>query len=374
VSGCFPEPTTPDLALGRDGEGMPSFLARSTMPHAIELRRFVNANLRLLPPDVSTSLCKALHGEYFRPSLFELVVARTFQILGTRELTYETEIQTGSQPDLQATFNDAAVIMDATVPEFDAEIIRNWKSQQPLIKVIEDEIPAGWSFFVESLPDLGPDDSRKDFKKAIRAEFAKLANLEVPPEALSPLAPDSRAVFVELDRGSISLRLGGRPSSWQRAYAGGPASGAFGDTNSHVERALRRKRHQLRGAGAPALVAIAGGMGERIDDFDIALFGTTFERHDEHRRVVEVGFNPTGIWGRLRDGESVVAGMLVFCRWQWTLGDDPVLYMNPRFSGSLPRALEVLHRRGIRDGTIASTPARSSGFFPLLRGAAGLAP
>lgn len=45
-------------------------------------------------------------------------------------------------------------------------------------------------------------------------------------------------------------------------------------------------------------------------------------------RVVKTGFNPSGVWGRLRGDETVVAGILVFCRWQWTVGDDPVLYAN----------------------------------------------
>jgi hypothetical protein len=46
--------------------------------------------------------------------------------------------------------------------------------------------------------------------------------------------------------------------------------------------------------------------------------------------------------------------------------------VNPRFGKSLPRALEVLHRRELRDGAIVSKPASSSGIFPLLRRAAGL--
>jgi hypothetical protein len=33
-------------------------------------------------------------------------------------------------------------------------------------------------------------------------------------------------------------------------------------------------------------------MGESIEDIDIALFGRTFERQDEQRRVIETGFDP----------------------------------------------------------------------------------
>ncbi len=365
AAGCFPEPEIDDRTIRR-GEEMVAFLGRSTLDHAVELRRFTNANLRLLAPDVAHAMCKALHGEYFRPSLFELVVARTLQIAGARELSYEAEAKTGSRPDLRATYHDGALIVDATVPEFDAEIVKTHQAHQPLIDVIEDLIPAGWTFFVERLPRIGPNDSQREFKSALRAEFARL------PASSEGIAPLSYALVAEHAQGEIRLLLGARPADWERAYGGGPASAAFGNTDARVERALRRKRSQLRGGDAPAIVAIAGGMGESIEDFDTALFGRTWARQDEHRRVVETGFYPSGIWGKLQGGVSVLAGVLVFCHWQWTVGDDPVLYVNPRYRGTLPRAIEVLHRREVREGAIAATAARSTGFFPLLRGAAGL--
>lgn len=365
AEGCFPEPATDDQRIRREDEQ--AFLARSTRDVAIEMRRFLNANLRLLPSEVGRALCRALHGVYFRPSFFELVVARTVQVLGARALSYEAEAQTGSHPDLRATFADGALIVDATVPEFDAEIAKTHAAHQPLIDIIEELIPAGWTFFVERVPRIGPTDSQREFKSALRAAFATL------PASSEGIAPLSYPLVAAHPQGEIRLLLGARPAHWERAYSGGPASAAWGDTDSRVEKALRRKRSQLRGGDAPALIAIAGGMGERIEDFDIALFGRTWERQDRGR-VVETGFRPSGIWGKLQGGESVLAGVLVFCHWQWTLGDDPVLYVNPRFGGSLPRALEVLHRREFREGSIASTAAKAAGLFPLLRGAAGLAP
>jgi len=372
-AGCFPEPTIADESIRR-GEDEQAFLARSTGAFAVEMRRFVNGNLRLLPLDVAVPLCKALHGEKFRPSYFELVVARTLQVIGARELAYELEAQTGSHPDLRATYDDGVLVVDATVPDFDAEIVKDQQGYEPLIDVIENLTPAGWTFFVDSLPCIGPNDSRKGFKDAIKAEFAKIAELQPPDETISSLSPLALEIRAEHPQGEIQLRLGGRPADRERAYGGGPTSLTYGDTDARVEKALRRKRAQLRGGDAPAIVAIAGGMGESIEDFDIALFGRTFERLDEHRRVVETGLSPAGIWGKLQGGESVLAGVLVFCRWRWTLGDDTVLYVNPRYRGSLPRALEVVQRRELRRGSIASTTARASGIFPLLRAAAGLAP
>ncbi len=364
---CFPEPETDDQTIG-SGEDMKTFLARSTMDHAVELRRFINGNLRVLPDHVGHALCAALHGENFRPSLFELVVARMLQVVGTSELNYEAATASGRQPDLRATFDDGRIIIDATVPEFDAEILKAHETNQRLIDIIEALIPAGWTFFVERLPSIGPSDSQREFKNALVAMFAKL------PTSSEGYAPLSYESVGEHPQGEIRLLLGERAAHWQRAYGGGPASTAFGDTDARVGKALRRKRSQLRGADMPALIAIAGGMGESLEDIDIALFGRTWERHDETRTPVEFGFDPSGVWGKLRGGESVLAGVLVFCHWQWTIGDDPVLYVNPRFEGSLPRALEVFHRRELRAGAIAATPARSTGFFPILRGAAGLRP
>jgi hypothetical protein len=364
---CFPEPEIDDLTI-RHGEEIKTFLARSTIDRAIELRRFINANLHVLPDDLAQPLCRALHGEHFRPSLFELVVARTLQVLGARALSYEVATATGRRPDLHVTFTDGRIVVDATVPEFDAEIVKAHEANQRLIDIIEALIPTTWTFFVERLPSIGPNDSQREFKSALLSIFATL------PASSEGFAPLSYEVAAGHPQGEIRLLLGARPAHWQRAYGGGPASAAWGDTDARVEKALRRKRSQLRGSDVPALIAIAGGMGEAIEDIDIALFGRTWERHGESQKPVEFGFDPSGIWGKLRGGETVLAGVLVFCHWQWTLGDDPVLYVNPRFGGSLPRALKVLHRREFRGGSIAPTAARFSGFFPILRGAAGLKP
>jgi len=332
---------------------MASFLARSSMPHALELRGFINANLGQLPTEAAAQMCRALHGPTFRPALFELVVARTLQLLEAGSLTYQRESVTGRRPDLEATFDDGRVVVDATVPDFDASIVEDQATSAPLIDIVETEIPAGWTFFVELLPRIGPNESRREFKTALRAAFAKL------PASSDGIAPLSYLVVAEHPQGEIRLRLGARPRDTERAYGGGPASVAYGNTDARVEKALRRKRSQLRGGDAPALVAIAGGMGEGIEDFDMALFGSTWERQDGQGRVVETGFHPTGIWGKLRGGDSVLAGVLAYCHWQWSIGTDPVLYLNPRFEGRLPLALRALHVRWLLNHGIESTPATS---------------
>lgn len=79
--------------------------------------------------------------------------------------------QSGSRPDLRATF-DGDLVVDAIVPEIDAEIVKANTAHQPLIDIIEGRIPAGWSFFVKELQRIGRNDSPRDFKNATAREFA----------------------------------------------------------------------------------------------------------------------------------------------------------------------------------------------------------
>jgi hypothetical protein len=335
---------------------MTAFLRRSTLPHAVNLRGFVNANLQELPADVARSICVALQGAQFRRPFFELVVARTLQLLGTRSLHYEQESETGRRPDLTAVFDDGAVIVDATVPEFDADIVKDQARYQPLIELIEAAIPAGWSFLVSRLPDIGLSDSRERFKDLIQEEFAKLGNVGPVSEFY---------IVADHPQGEVRLTLYPRGDASDRAWIGGPATATFSDAERRIGAALHRKRRQLRGAASkvPVLVAIAGGMGDSLVDFDINLFGRTFERRDERQQIVELGFMPSGIWGRLRGEGSVLAGVIAYCHWQWTVGDDPVLYVNPRYSGPFPSALQQLRRRTMSASGVTTSPGTFGGLF-----------
>ena len=120
---CFPEPEREDLERGRPGEFFDSWLRRSTMPFALELRAFLNGNLTLLPSEMAIALCKSMSATKFRSTCFELIVARTLSIIGSRELHYERKTTTGRRPDLTASFRDGALAVDATTPEFDREIV-----------------------------------------------------------------------------------------------------------------------------------------------------------------------------------------------------------------------------------------------------------
>lgn len=347
VTPCFPEPLEGDLASGRGGESMASFLMRSTQPHAVNLRAFINDNLADLPAPIGGALCNSLHSERFESAHFELVVARVLQVLGATDLAYQGSLETGRQPDFVAQFEDGSLTVDATRPEWDAALARKYDNYRTLIEIVEDEIPPRWHFFAERLPVIGPADSKKEFRRAIRGAFDGLPSL-----------PNGQQWRVAVDHPSGEVRLVlFRGPVRERPYYGGPASTAWSDPEKRIVRALRHKRPQLRGGTGAQVLAIAGGMTEDLEDFDIHLFGRTVGHIDVDGEVHNTGFDRSGVWGSLRGGTSVVAGVLAFCRLQFTVGDDPVLYINPRYEGSFPSALLDLEHRTLGPDAIVISPA-----------------
>jgi hypothetical protein len=357
---CFPEPATQDLELGRRGEFVDAWLRRSTMPFAVELRAFLNGNLALLPPDIADALCRSMRGPKFRATCFELVVARTLALTGARELHYERATASGRRPDLTAVYPDGEIAVDATTPEFDREIVEDQRQYEPLIGIIEAEVANPWGFWAERLPHIGPNESRAEFKRAIRSQVAQLRDI---------VDDDDVVLRSEYRGGEIRIRWLRRDGGWGKAHLAGPSSGAYGDTERVVAATLHRKRSQLRvdRPDAPPIVAIAGGLGDAREDFDIAFFG----------RTAGASVIRSGEWGREKEEteRSVIAGALVYPRWEWTIGHDPILYVNPRYDGApLPRAMLLFERRELRPHQIAETPATFGGVFAALRAAAGLEP
>lgn len=331
------------------------------MPFANELRMFLNANLALLPPEIAASLCRSMRGFQFRPTVFELVVARMLAILGARELHYERGAGPGGRPDLAAVFVDGEIVVDATAPEFDAEIAEDQRQYEPLIEMMRSVVHEPWGFWIENLPRVGANESKGDFKRAIQSQVA----------VLTDVAEDTIVLRTPYhDEEEIRIRWMRRDGGWgQDKHLAGPTSGAYGDTERVVAATLHRKRSQLRDqpVGAAPIVAIAGGIGDAREDFDIAFFG----------RTAGATVIPSGEWGRpkLETEQSVIAAALIFRRWEWTIGYDPILYVNPRFDGAaLPHALMTFERREFRDGQIVGYPPSSAGLFSLLRAAAGLDP
>jgi hypothetical protein len=85
-------------------------------------------------------------------------------------------------------------------------------------------------------------------------------------------------------------------------------------------------------------------MSSSYDAFDWALFGRTFTRIGLDSQVLGTGFDADGIFNE-GSGTPTWAGVLAFVRIGLRGGPDPVLYLHPRFEGTLPNALLSLERR-----------------------------
>jgi hypothetical protein len=77
----FPEPSAVDDSWRQRREEISDWLSRSTLPRAKGIRRFLNENISQLPAQARSNLFNALHHR-FKSAFFELIVARTLQILG----------------------------------------------------------------------------------------------------------------------------------------------------------------------------------------------------------------------------------------------------------------------------------------------------
>lgn len=78
----FSEPVEVDNTFARHGEGTYSWLNRSTTERAKACRQFLNENIAKLPEDWQPKLYKDLRDKDWFDTFFELIVARTLQLLG----------------------------------------------------------------------------------------------------------------------------------------------------------------------------------------------------------------------------------------------------------------------------------------------------
>jgi hypothetical protein len=102
---------------------------------------------------------------------FELIVARTLQILGGQ---IEVEIpvkETNRRPDFYVRFGDETTTVEATVPELNRATGEQMEWNEELVEIIESFTPPVWTVLVWRLPKLGPNDSKREFKRAIARAF-----------------------------------------------------------------------------------------------------------------------------------------------------------------------------------------------------------
>src|SRR5712692_5876459 len=327
------EPLTKDDTWALGGERIVDWLARSTVPKARESRRFLNFNLSKLPASWRESLCHMLETRG-KSAFFELVVARVLQTVGAT-IKVEVETASGTKPDFLARFGDYGFVVEATSPDSLAEFEDNQRRVGPLETIIEQAAPAGWSILVIALPDIGPSDSKREFKHVV----ARL--LELPP-------PDNdsehRDIEEEFHDGMIRLLLVPKGADYP-TIAGGCVFSDKSNAVPKIRRAVQGKRPQLRSSDYPGFVAIDARFGATFNDFDHALFG-------DSNGGLDAEFIGRG------DREPVCAGVLAFLEVGFTCREEPVLYMHPRFSGRLPTELAVFERRFVNpDGQIETVPA-----------------
>lgn len=335
----FPEPDVEDELAANRNEHTLDWLARCTNWKAKECRRFLNESLALLRSDAVKSF-EINSRPRWKSAYFELVVARTLQALGAT-LKIEAANEAGKRPDFTASYADGSVIVEAVSPVFNTNAGEKMEMQKPLLDVIEKRIPTGVRCGVWELPDIGLADSKKEFKAAVELIFSNL------PDSVD----DRLEIVKELSNGDIRITiLPGESRS--RRVAIEPLITVFDNSEDRIRNAVNRKKSQVRGSKEPVLLAIdASGLSSELEDFDMALFGHTFERVDMNGQTVETGFDANGLFATRREGDPTYAGVLAFLEVGFQKCTDPVLYIHPRFSGGLPSAFDVLECRSLNRGT-----------------------
>lgn len=330
----FSEPSTEDGTWANRGEQTVDWLARSTLPRARAIRRFLNENISLLPEESQAKLVVDLRHRY-KSAFFELIVARTLQILGA-SITVEAKQSDNKHPDFIAQFSDGPVVVEAASPNFNSEAGEEAKDRNPLTDIIESLVPEGWSVQVWELPKIGPSGSKKAFRKAV----ANMLSIPPPSDDTSELD-----LTEELPDGTIDLHLVPKRPNWPRIATEAPFA-VFDDSKELIRRVVRRKRRQVRQAGAPVLLAIEGSwLSASLESFDLALYGHCCEVFNIRMEREAPRFIADGLFTTVSDKPPTYAGVLAFPEVGFRSVTGPTLYHHPRFYGHLPDALSMLEQR-----------------------------
>jgi len=354
----LPEPSIKNDTHKNRLEHTLDWLGRSTSVKATECRRFLNESVSKFPKEVQKYFHHYLH-ERWHTTFFELIVARMLQELGA-DLAFETSNSEGKRPDFAANFPDCKIIVEAIAPTFNASVGVEAKNRIPLLEIIDSNIPDGWLVGVWELPKIGPADSKQDFKRAVE----RVLDILPPTEDATDFE-----LTAELPSGVIRLHLWPGSSRNRRVAMEGVYT-TFDNSEERIRHAIRQKRRQVRSSDAPVLLAIqASGISSSFEDFDIALFGRTYESYDRHGALVETGFTPSGEFNNKSDKAPTYAGALAFVDMGWLGGPAPVLYRHPRSSSVLPESVLRLAQRtyDAKAGKIRNQPSAEHNLMQKLR-------
>lgn len=331
----FTEPSRADDSAAYRGEPTTDWLKRSTHHRAKAARRFLNENLSALPSEHRATLYRMLHERWYS-AFFELIVGRTLQVLGAT-IEVEPGGASDTRVDFVARFPDTTVAVEAVSPVFGSEVGETAKRRNPLLDIVESESPPDVWVMVSSLPDLGPQDSKKRLRSTVRRLLAEAGDVTSSPVDVAEELPEGTVRLTLVKKGA------GVPSG--RSVGVEPALTTWDDTEQRVRRAVARKRRQGREACVPALVAVhATGIASSYEEVDMALFGREVATMGPDGRLLGTRFEADGVFAG-GGGQPTWAAALVFLNVGFLGGPDPVLYLHPRFGGQLPEALEALERR-----------------------------
>ncbi len=259
--------------------------------------------------------------------------------------------ETNRRPDFIARFPDGAVTVEATVPEINESVNRQMSWNEELVEIIEALTPDDWSVEVWRLPTLGPNDSKKDFKRTVKKMFE-----ELPSQAR--LTDDSIRIEMESGfDGELALTLKPGRKGKRAAPVRGMVSGAD-DTEQRIRAAVTRKKKQVKKANTPVLLAVRTDAFGGWEDYDKALYGLTYKHVDLSGKTVRTGFDPVGVFGKKRREPPTCARVLAFTEVGFPRVSDPVAYMHPRYDGVLPDSLMSLEVRTLEGTGVHVQPAR----------------
>ncbi len=291
-------------------------------------------NLAKIPSEYRSHFIQALRTRW-DSAFLEFILARTIQELGG-EFALEQENSSGSCPDFLVNFSEHQLVIEVVSPSFDGEGDDERIKDAPLLEFINKHAPRDWSIDIIQLPKVGPQDSKKEFKRAFRQACNSL-----------PAEPEKKWYYVnlpiqygQLHLGFFPEKLGNEAIVYSRMYP-------FGDAKDGIRQAVKRKRKQVRAEALPVLLAIHGsGYGVTFEDFDRALFGEVFTIAGGDS-VEKIQFKPSGLFLESgKEGKSpTYAGVLAFKRIDIIRKSDPVIYHHPRFTGELPMQLMNFEQR-----------------------------
>lgn len=333
----LPEPEIEDISVIRE-ESWVQWLRRSTSPEAKESRAFLNKHVSDLPQEWQQQLKHDLEHRW-QSAFFELVCATLLQKLGASlqvesEMTTSNGVVSSSKPDFTVTFSGSTIIVEAKSTMLDPAGRRTLTDQSDLTRIINDLIPSEWNYLVWALPSIGQSDSKREFKTAVTQLFYNLPSVK----NISTLH-----CVAEISLGKIHLEI--FPKEIENSWVAGPMNNAVDDLKEKISNAIRAKRRQVRDANLPVILAInLDGMGGKPKKINEILFGDTWR----HINYDTYGFKANGLFtGRANvDKPPTFAGVLAFFNvglWGWE--HPPILYVHPRFEGTLPKELLCLEQR-----------------------------